>query len=71
MKLKASSPKTQARQQRQQRAAIEGAAALAHYEAEAIAIRKNMERLRALRLAKESETAAEPPKLKGKKSSGH
>ena len=42
----------------------EGAKALAEYSAQSIAMRKNMERLRALRLAKE---AAEPPPVPAKK----
>lgn len=51
------SPKTQALRKRQRLAAEQGVKALAHYEAEGIAIRKNMERLRALRLAKEADEA--------------
>ena len=58
MKLKVLSPEAAARQKRKELAAKEGALALAHYEAEAIAVRRNMERLRALRLAKEAEEAA-------------
>ncbi len=45
-------------------AAIEGAKARADYKASDIAIRKNMERLRALRLAKEAEEAARPQSAK-------
>jgi hypothetical protein len=55
MKLKVLSPYAQARQKRREIAAREGAKALAYYKAEAVAVRKNMERLRALRLAKEAE----------------
>ncbi|CAL74565.1 conserved hypothetical protein [Bradyrhizobium sp. ORS 278] len=46
-----------ARTQRRQLAAEEGAKALVAAEQRAIDIRKNMERLRALRLAKEAEDA--------------
>jgi hypothetical protein len=45
-------------------AAIEGAKARADIEARDLAIRKNMERLRALRLAKEAEEAARPKPAK-------
>lgn len=65
---------------RKERAAIEGRNALADYEAQGAAARKNMARLRTLRLAKEAadreadaaRIAAEPPaapKKKKKKSS--
>lgn len=46
-----------ARTQRRQLAAEEGAKAMAESDQRAIAIRKNMERLRALRLAKEADDA--------------
>lgn len=45
-------------------AAIEGAKARADFEADGIAVRKNMERLRALRLAKEAEQAMQPKPVK-------
>jgi hypothetical protein len=45
-------------------AAIEGAKARADIEANDIAVRKNMERLRALRLAKEAEEALLPKPVK-------
>jgi hypothetical protein len=60
------------RAERMRLAAEAGAEARAHFEAQNIAVRKNMERLRAIRLAKETEdaanTAAEPaPKQRAKK----
>ena len=51
------SPEKLARVQRQQLAAEEGARALAEVQRDAIAIRKNMERLRALREARDAEAA--------------
>ncbi|MEH2510035.1 hypothetical protein V1291_001389 [Nitrobacteraceae bacterium AZCC 1564] len=50
-----------ARAERMRIAAEAGAEARAHFQAQDIAIRKNMERLRALRLAKEAEDAANSP----------
>ncbi|CCD90371.1 conserved hypothetical protein [Bradyrhizobium sp. ORS 375] len=50
-----------ARAQRRQTAAEEGAKAMAESDQRAIAIRKNMERLRALRLAKEAEAVLAAP----------
>lgn len=51
------------RTRRRQLAAEEGARTMAEVEMQAIAVRKNMQRLRALRLAKEAEApAAQPPK---------
>ena len=47
-------------------AAVEGAKARADYDANNIAVRKNMERLRLLRLAKEAEQAAQPQPVKTK-----
>ena len=41
-------------------AAKSGAEARAHFAAQDVAVRKNMERLKALRLAKEAEDAARP-----------
>ncbi|MBR0695570.1 hypothetical protein [Bradyrhizobium lablabi] len=52
------SPESIARANRQRIAAEEGARALADVQRDAIAVRKNMERLRALRHAKEAEAAA-------------
>lgn len=52
-----------ARVERMRIAAQAGAEARAHFQAQDIAIRKNMERLRAIRLAKEAEDAAIAPKL--------
>ena len=49
------SPESIARANRQRLAAEEGARALADVEQKAIAVRKNMERLRALREAREAE----------------
>ena len=49
------SPGSIARANRQRLAAEEGARAMADVEQKAIAVRKNMERLRALREAKEAE----------------
>ncbi|MGB3445230.1 MAG: transcriptional regulator [Xanthobacteraceae bacterium] len=45
--------------ERQRLAAEEGVIALAEYEANDIAVRKNMAKLRALRLAKEAAASAE------------
>ena len=58
------SPAQLARNERMRTAAIEGAKARADIEARDVAIRKNMERLRALRLAKEAEEAAQPKPVK-------
>jgi hypothetical protein len=49
------SPESIARANRQRLAVEEGARAMAEAEQKAIAVRKNMERLRALREAKEAE----------------
>jgi hypothetical protein len=56
-KLAEPSPESNARANRQRLAAEEGARAMADVEQKAIAVRKNMERLRALRQAKEAEEA--------------
>jgi hypothetical protein len=48
-------------------AAIEGAKARADVDANDIAVRKNMERLRALRLAKEATEATQPKPVKAAK----
>ena len=50
-----------ARAEKQRVQRIEGAKAMLDLDKDAIAIRKNMERLRALRLAKEAEDAANAP----------
>jgi hypothetical protein len=52
------SPESIARANRQRLAAEEGARAMADVERSAASIRKNMDRLRALRQAKEAEDAA-------------
>jgi hypothetical protein len=51
------SPESIARANRQRLAAEEGARAMADVEKKAIAVRKNMERLRTLRQAREAEEA--------------
>jgi hypothetical protein len=69
------SPESIARANRQRIAAEEGARAIAEVERDAIAVRKNMDRLRALRQAREAEEAAhaaanpppEPPSKPAKK----
>lgn len=58
---KSQTPEQIARAEKQRIARIEGDKALADFEREAVAVRKNMERLRALRLAKEAEEAAKAP----------
>ena len=58
------SPAQLARNERMRTAAIEGAKARADIDARDIAIRKNMERLRTLRLAKEAEEATQPKPVK-------
>jgi hypothetical protein len=55
------SPASIARDHRKRVALEEGARAMADVEREAVAVRKNMERLRALREAKEAEEARTPP----------
>jgi hypothetical protein len=65
------SPESIARANRQRLAAEEGARAIADIERQAIAVRKNMERLRALRRAKDAEEvrkdAVLPPKAKARR----
>ena len=66
------SPESVARANRQRIAAQEGLQAMAEVERNALAVRKNMQRLRALREAKEAEAAnsepvAAPAKPKRKK----
>jgi hypothetical protein len=53
---------TQARRERQRLAAEDGAKALAEYERRAVEIRKNMARLRELRLANEAAQPVETQK---------
>ena len=60
------SAEQQARAEKRRVAGIEGAVARAQVDADAIAIRKNMERLRALRLAQEAETVAVAKPIKKK-----
>jgi hypothetical protein len=54
-------PESIARANRQRLAAEEGARALLDFEQKAVAVRKNMERLRALREAKQVEDASNQP----------
>lgn len=64
------SPVSVARANRQRLAREEGVRAMADVEKSAIAVRKNMERLRALREAKEAQEASAPaavPELSRKK----
>ncbi len=55
------SPTSLARADRQRIAAEEGARAMADVEREALAVRKNMQRLRALREARDAEAARTGP----------
>ena len=55
------SPESVARSNRQRLAQEEGAKAMADVARDGVAIRKNMDRLRALRKAREAEQAALPP----------
>jgi hypothetical protein len=66
-KTKSQTPEQAARAEKQRVARVEGDKAIADYEKDAIAIRKNMERLRELRLAKEAEEAAKAPAPTAKK----
>jgi hypothetical protein len=64
------SPESAARASRQRLAAEEGARAMADLERQAVDVRKNMERLRGLREAKEAEEASDRallPASSGKK----
>ena len=54
----ATTPESRARAERQRLAAEEGARAMADVEREAIAVRRNMERLRALREARDANADA-------------
>jgi hypothetical protein len=58
------SPESIARANRQRLAAEEGARAMADVERQAVAVRKNMERLRALREAEEKKTESILPSAK-------
>jgi hypothetical protein len=58
------SPESIARTNRQRVAAEEGVQAMAEVERQALAVRKNMQRLRALREAKEAESAENEPVAK-------
>jgi hypothetical protein len=60
------SPESIARVNRQRLAQEEGARAMEDVARDAVAVRKNMERLRALRLAKEAEQAS-PSEIQAKK----
>ncbi len=64
---KPQTPEQIARLERQRVARIEGEKALAQVDKEYVDVRKNMERLRALRLAKEAEDALNPPLVVAKK----
>jgi len=68
------SPESIARANRQRLAAEEGMRAMADAQQKAIAVRKNMERLRALRQAREAEAArteaAMPPSVKTSRKKG-
>lgn len=61
------SPEQIARAEKQRVARVEGAKAMIDADKDAIALRKNMERLRALRLAREAEEAANAPAAAPKK----
>jgi hypothetical protein len=61
MTEKTRTPHGQAQFEKKQVAAREGEKAMAHYEAQGRAVRANMEKLRALRLAREAEEAAAAP----------
>jgi hypothetical protein len=61
------SPTSLARAERQRVAAEEGVRAMADVEQKAVAVRKNMERLRALRTAREAEDAKTQPPPAAKK----
>ena len=64
---KVQTPEQLARLEKQRVARIEGAQALAQVDKEYVDVRRNMERLKALRLAKEAEEAANPPPVEPKK----
>jgi hypothetical protein len=60
------SPVTMTRAEKQRLKAVEGAENREFYEQREIAIRSNMERLKALRLAKKAEAALSPKSLADK-----
>lgn len=64
---KPQTPEQLARLEKQRLAKIEGAIALAEVDKEYVDVRKNMERLRAQRLAREAEEALNPPPVEPKK----
>ncbi|HEX7881294.1 MAG TPA: hypothetical protein VF499_00970 [Afipia sp.] len=64
---KPQTPEQLARLEKQRVAKIEGAQALAQVDKEYVDVRKNMERLKALRLAKEAHDAANPAPVEPKK----
>jgi hypothetical protein len=67
-KLAEPSPASTARANRQRLAQEEGARAMADVELQAVAVRKNMDRLRALREAKEAQApVSEPATTAGRK----
>jgi hypothetical protein len=67
MKEKMETPEKIARANRQRLAAEEGVKAMDQVERDGVAIRKNMERLRALRLQRDAVAALEPVAEKPKK----
>ncbi|MBY0380475.1 MAG: hypothetical protein K2W78_00935 [Xanthobacteraceae bacterium] len=69
-KTKSQTPEQIARAEKQRVSRIEGDIALADYERNAVAVRANMERLRALRLAKEADEAKNAPPVATKKVKG-
>lgn len=64
---KVQTPEQLARLEKQRVAKVEGAIALAAVDKEYVDVRKNMDRLRALRLAKEAQDALNPPVVAPKK----
>ena len=66
MSLKPRTAHGQAQFEKKQIAAREGEKAMVHYEAQAKAARTNMEKLKALRLAKEAADALIAPEVKPK-----
>lgn len=64
---KIQTPEQLARLEKQRVARIEGEKAMAQVDKQSVDVRKNMERLRALRLAKEAEDALNPPPVVAKK----
>jgi len=64
---KLQTPEQLARLEKQRVAKIEGAIALAEVGKEYVDVRKNMDRLRAMRLAKEAQDALNPPVVAPKK----